>query len=260
MYLLDGRLGKTEGDIEKEETSAQMILSPKISAEEIPKRDENVVVSSNPLPITSIQVDTSIFYPPPTQMQRFRTFRRGACEDYGSLFGLGYIFIVFPWKQFIGALEDMAYCNALGDKSRRVPTFYSSYNNDNEDLPFYLAICVAAVFRAIHCIPWSFHFATLQERWVWRISAILILGMPISLTAVGFIDPLGRQGNNSTWMKVNEFFWRLIAIVLTFLYIIARMVLLVLPFVALRALPPGAYVQPDWVSFLPARDVIIILM
>jgi hypothetical protein len=36
-----------------------------------------------------------------------------------------------------------------------------------------------------------------------------------------------------------------------FLYIIARIVLLVLPFVALRALPPGAYVQLNWVSFLP---------
>jgi hypothetical protein len=36
-----------------------------------------------------------------------------------------------------------------------------------------------------------------------------------------------------------------------FLYIIARIILLVLPFVALRALPPGAYVQLNWVSFLP---------
>ena len=52
-------------------------------------------------------------------------------------------------------------------------------------------------------------------------------------------------------MTVNEVFWGLIAFVLVPLYIIARMILLVLPFVALRALPPGAYVQLDWVSFLP---------
>ena len=58
VHLLNGRLGKTEGDIEKGETGAQMILSPKISAEELPERDENVVVNPNPLP-TSIQLDTS---------------------------------------------------------------------------------------------------------------------------------------------------------------------------------------------------------
>jgi hypothetical protein len=59
VHLLDGRLGKTEGDIEKEETSAQIILAPKISAKVIPERDENVVVNPNPLPTTSIQLDTS---------------------------------------------------------------------------------------------------------------------------------------------------------------------------------------------------------
>ena len=34
------------------------------------------------------------------------------------------------------------------------------------------------------------------------------------------------------------------------LYIFARIAHLVLPFVALRALVPGAYVQVDWISFL----------
>ena len=104
------------------------------------------------------------------------------------------------------------------------------------------------VFGSILCFAWSFHFATLQERWVWRISAILVLGVPISLP-FGLI--FAYQGNNPTWMKVSDFLVVLFLFVRVFLYIIARMVLLVLPFVALRALPPGAYVQLDWVSFLP---------
>ena len=249
VHRLDGCFRKTKGDIVKEETGAQMILS-KISADEIHERDENVVVNSNSLPTMSIQVDTPIPDPAPTQMQRFQAFRRGACEDYGSLFGLGYVFIVFPLKRFLGAFDDMADCDTLGDKNLRVPTFYSSNNNNN--LPLFLATCVATVFGAIHCIPWAFHFATLQERWVWRISAILVSGVPISIIAVGFFfETFGYKGNNSTWMKVNDSFLGFISITLMPLYIIARMVLLVLPFVALRALPPGAYVQLDWVSFLP---------
>jgi hypothetical protein len=186
-------------------------------------------------------------------MERFRAFRRGACEEYGTLFGLGYIFIGFPLQRFLGALDDMVVCDTLGDKRLRVPTFYSSYDsyytNNNKDFSFFLVMGVGTVFGAVHCIAWSFHFATLQERWVWRISAILVLGVPISFFPVGLI--LDHQGNKPTWRKVSDVFVGLIFFVFVFLYFIARMVLLVLPFVALRALPPGAYVQLDWVSFLP---------
>jgi len=52
-------------------------------------------------------------------------------------------------------------------------------------------------------------------------------------------------------MKLCEAFAASTWIAMAFLYIIARIILLILPFVALRALPPGAYVQLNWVSFLP---------
>ena len=248
VHLLDGRLGKTEGDIEKEETGAQIILSPKISAEKFPERDENVIVNPNPLP-TSIQPDTSTPDPTRTRMERFRAFRRGACDEYGTLFGLGYVFIGFPLERFMGAFDDMMTCDTVGDKSLRVPTFYSSY--EDNALLFLLATCIATVFGAIHCIAWSFQFATLQERWVWRISAILVSGVPISIYAIASLFHAFGYEDIPTWMKVDKFFGGLTGTVLVFVYIIARMVLLVLPFVALRALPPGAYVQLDWVSLLP---------
>jgi len=71
VHLLDGRLGTIEEDIKKEETHPQIILSPTISAEEISERDENVVLTLNLLPTTSIQVDTSTPDPAPTLMQQF---------------------------------------------------------------------------------------------------------------------------------------------------------------------------------------------
>ena len=69
VRLLPDRLGKIEGDIENEGTGRQVIPSPKISAEEIPEPDEDVIVNPNPLPTTSIQVDASIHDPAPTRMQ-----------------------------------------------------------------------------------------------------------------------------------------------------------------------------------------------
>jgi hypothetical protein len=114
-------------------------------------------------------------------------------------------------------------------------------------------VCVATVFGAIHCITWSFHFATLQERWVWRISAVLVSGLPISVFVFPFLTTifLPTEENTHTWAELYKLFILLIIFGMMFLYIIARIVLLVLPFVALRALPPGAYVQLNWVSFLP---------
>ena len=110
-----------------------------------------------------------------------------------------------------------------------------------------LAMCVGIVFGAIHCIAWSFHFATLQERWVWRICAILVSGLPILLVAVPFFYRIFRD-----WFgHFYKIFMRYTSIVIMIFYIIARIALLVLPFVALRALPPGAYVQLNWISFLP---------
>ena len=163
MDLLDGPLREITGDIEKEETGPQIILSPKISAEEITERDENMAVNPNPLPTTSVQVDMSISDPPPTRMEQFRAFRQGACEKYGSLVGFGYVFIGFPLKRFLCGLGTMADCNTLRGKSLRVPTFYSTKNGDDpgDIIPAALAVCVATVFGVVHCIPWSFHFATL---------------------------------------------------------------------------------------------------
>jgi len=243
VHLLEGHLGKIEGDLEKEETGPQVIPSPNISADET---DASLVVNPNPLLTTSIQTDTTTPDLLPPRMQRFRAFRRCTCEEYGSLFGLAYVFIGFPLKRFLSTFEDTAGCETLGDKRLRVPTFYSPYNKDDprQFIPIASAMCVAIVFGAIHCIPWSFQFATLQERWVWRISAILVVGTPISFIVIH--ETFYYPRNNLT-----RFFRGPILCGLIFLYVIARIVLLVLAFVALRALPPDAYVQLDWISFLP---------
>jgi len=253
VHRLYSCLRKIAGDIEKEETGPQIIPSPTIAAEEIPEKDENVVVNPNPFSTTSIRVDTSTPDPAPTQMQRFRAFRRGACEEYGTLFGLVFVFVGFPLIRFFAALGGMMACETLGKKRLRVPTLYSSHNDDdpNNGSSTVLVMCVAIVFGAIHCIPWAFHFVTLQERWVWRISAILVSGAPISLATAIFLDEKIFHRNEATGMKLCSNFITFIMIITIFLYIIARIILLVLPFVALRAPPPGAYVQLNWVSFLP---------
>ncbi|KIM41102.1 hypothetical protein M413DRAFT_445824 [Hebeloma cylindrosporum] len=291
VHLLDGHLKLGEGDIKKEETRSQitpssLISAPKISDHEIPEEGEGALVPPGPFPSAG-RDETTILDPPLTtsrshnifppeasdqrvlqgndkvdihtdplpssrssldpaliRMKRFQDFRSDACEEYGTFLGLGYVFIGFPVKRFLSAFDDMMDCDRLKDNVLRVPTFYSAKNDDVEyDLvPLALAACVSIVFGAIHCIAWSFHFATWHERWLWRISAIFISGLPISVFATVVLNDLlinmGPFGKLIFYPQIS-------------LYIIARIILLVLPFVALRALPPGAYVQLNWISFIP---------
>ena len=59
------------------------------------------------------------------------------------------------------------------------------------------------------------------------------------------------EENETTWIKFYNNFMKLIMGPMTCSYIIARIVLLVLPFAALHDLPPTADTQINWISFLP---------
>lgn len=64
---------------------------------------------------------------------------------------------------------------------------------------------LGCVFGAIHCIAWSFLFATLPERWAWRISAILISGLPISIIAFsGLLRIFDKKEHKTAGMELYE--------------------------------------------------------
>jgi hypothetical protein len=215
-------------------TGSHVVPPQEVSDKGMPQGDEKVVVTPDPLPSTSIQVDTSNPDPAPIRLPRFVAI------------------LLLPLARFFVSFADLAGCNTLGDKILRVPTFYAPPNNsDGTDIASIFAVCVSIIFGAIHCIAWSFHFPTMQEQWVWRISAILVLGLPIPYMALGRLSDamkLDAKENKMSWMGWTVV-WAVFGVV--FLYTIARMVLLILPLIALRALPSGAYVELNWVSFIP---------
>ena len=245
------QVNKSTPDPTLANTGSHIIPSQEVSDQGMRQGDEKVVVDADPLPLTSIQVDSSTPDPVPTRMERFQAFRRRSRKKHGTLLGSGYVFVVFPLTRFFGAFNDMLNCDTLGDKTLRVPTFYSSPDEDDGNAVV-LGLCVAIVFGGIHCIAWSFHFATLPERWVWRISAILVAGFPIAIIPFsGLLTIFDKKEVKTTGMELYEDIISFILGLMSCLYIIARIALLVLPFMELRALLPGAYVQLDWISFLP---------
>ncbi|KAK7022778.1 hypothetical protein VNI00_016949 [Paramarasmius palmivorus] len=114
---------------------------------------------------------------------------------------------------------------------------------DNDPLHLYITVYgIAALFGAIHCIPWLFQFPTHTEQLLWRISAVAVAAAPI---AMGVLHGNEKSG----WIPIRV--WISVAIVFSLAYAVFRITLIVIAFTALRDLRPSAYQTVQWTTFIP---------
>ncbi|KAJ7910785.1 hypothetical protein B0H13DRAFT_1876383 [Mycena leptocephala] len=159
-----------------------------------------------------------------------------------------------PWRDrffstIIGIFPDYEYDPLL---STSVPSFWCLPQNElnsiqGDYLPFAIEALVGTVFGAIHCAAWNADFPTAVETWMWRSCSSLIVAIPaiIVLLAVliAFTDLMESQ-LGSAMLGIGY-------IVSISLYVIARLILIILPLVAMRALPSGTFVDVNWSTYIP---------
>ncbi|KAF7369942.1 hypothetical protein MSAN_00623800 [Mycena sanguinolenta] len=123
-----------------------------------------------------------------------------------------------------------------------VPSFWSIDNDDTE--AHILLVLVGTLFGAVHCVAWNANFPTPAEMWIWRTSSVVITVYPglTSLFAL-LID--------MTELESVNFAVSIIVVLATFIYIAARIILIVLPLVELRSLPASALVDINWSAYIP---------
>jgi hypothetical protein len=132
----------------------------------------------------------------------------------------------------------------IANGAESVPMFYVGRLNYNMECHATLAAsAIAILFGAIHCIAWSFEFESHTEKWLWCISSFTITCIP-PVFFVGFRFDAHIQGMART-------IGFLFALLGGILYVLARILLLVLSFVSLHSLPPGAYQTVHWTTFIP---------
>ncbi|KAL0566443.1 hypothetical protein V5O48_015566 [Marasmius crinis-equi] len=153
------------------------------------------------------------------------------------------------------------------DGSLRVPTFHGGLpQNRGATLLGTIQMVVAIFFGGVHCIAWKFGFPSPTEKWLWRVSALLLIAVPLHFllllivrrnilkrrTREGSVRPfslvLGLAG--AVILRYPRVFVIINRLAL-YLYLIVRMVVVVLPFVLLRDLPAGAFVEVEWTTFIP---------
>jgi len=175
-------------------------------------------------------------------------------DKHGHILAILYTVLWVPIKLVFGPLYTMIDQEEIPDDDlTRVPTFYSPI--EKKQLPMFIPstwtmICVIALFGAIHFIPWSSPFPTAAEKWLWRVSTILIAGGPLLLLLlIALADCF-----SSSFLAVifqNPVFSIIFIILLIATYIFSRIILLVLPLILLRSLPPSALLKLKWSEFFP---------
>lgn len=143
-----------------------------------------------------------------------------------------------------------------GDQDRKVdlreeenvPVFWSGAGGLTD---FVLADCITLgmglIFGSIHCIAWIFSFPTHMELLLWRISSVAIAAIPIYIPILIFIRLVLDE-----WSQTfSEFVMYAFLLPSGLLYIVARLATLVLAFMSLRDLSPGAYSTVNWTTYLP---------
>lgn len=157
--------------------------------------------------------------------------------------------------------------------SRRMGHFgtleYLSYalpNMQTHDNGIYVAGAVLAsiTFGSLHCIAWNFSFPTDAEAFLWRLSAVFTIVLPLA-SAFSLIGALflyrwldtkqGRVNHESEYglhiSTARGFIPMIFQFPIAMGYLFARIFVVIEIFRSLFFLPPGAFQSTAWISAIP---------
>ncbi|KAJ7789232.1 hypothetical protein B0H14DRAFT_3574473 [Mycena olivaceomarginata] len=144
-----------------------------------------------------------------------------------------------PFPSMVGAIYGADNYDPVSSNS--VPLLWSTPASFFHS--FLLEALVAVIFGAIHCGAWRTVFPSSAEMWLWRMSALIVTAIPALMVLVQVTHPVAPLGR--TALTEVSFLGTLL------LYIFARVVLIVLPLLTLRDLPPGALMDINWTDDIP---------
>ncbi|KAJ7899737.1 hypothetical protein B0H13DRAFT_2336891 [Mycena leptocephala] len=156
-------------------------------------------------------------------------------------------------KLWRGAMEEInavltgRYDTYEPTSSTSVPAFWSrTRRSPGTAASFFMECVIGAYFGTIHFTAWKADFPSAYEMWMWKSCSVLITVIPILLLFFAAVTTIPSHKN-----PVAECIGTVMSTIFILIYIIARLFLIVLPLVSLRALPRGALADVDWSVFIP---------
>ncbi|KAF7365590.1 hypothetical protein MVEN_00432400 [Mycena venus] len=140
------------------------------------------------------------------------------------------------------------------ESSTSVPSFWSTDGPYRQYVPrhFIIVECVmGTIFGAIHCVAWNVTFPSVGEMLMWRSCSLVVAAVPFLMTLSVTLLTLANT-KFQQWVKPTILVICSVVFATSIpAYIVARLVLIVLSFTTLRALPPDAFVDVNWSTYIP---------
>jgi hypothetical protein len=161
--------------------------------------------------------------------------------------GVEFIANVWPSTFGFGKLPSRPDVDGIGDK---VGLLWAGIWGDGTIEVAIFSMLLASVFGSIHFAAWNFHFLSLLEMWLWWSNSLAITAIPL-LILLWVILVRQLKGTRVGDVLRGDVVGTVMFFILPILYVICRIVLLVLPLIQLRSLPPSAFLVVPWSTFIP---------
>ncbi|TFK64885.1 hypothetical protein BDN72DRAFT_222749 [Pluteus cervinus] len=162
-----------------------------------------------------------------------------------------------PFLLLVMPLRELFDDESVDSEARNVSTFYGMcIPQAKRNLVLLLCSLISLIFAAIHFLSWNSTFPTHTQLLLWRGSSIVLAAQPCLLLLLHRVDQVYLRMPKGTWRQtVVRVTCEIFVIVGIFIgpvvYIVARLCLLVLAFLTLRDLPPTAFMDISWTSYIP---------
>jgi hypothetical protein len=168
----------------------------------------------------------------------------------GLVPGAGFSYFTYFVYPFL-SLTTYEIISARDVHSRRAPSL-GGYTSTHDYTTLLLGCLSGMVFGGIHLIGWYFLFQQHTEQILWRAASIAISCAPVFVFLFfGYRLSSVAKYLHSIIDDIIEVFLFSAMIASSFLYITARITLIILVLLSLRSLPPGAYCTVAWTQFIP---------
>ncbi|KAI1401230.1 hypothetical protein F4819DRAFT_334206 [Hypoxylon fuscum] len=207
------------------------------------------------LPLTTLEISTVTFAayalviyllwwnkPVDISMPIVFTIGQNALDDVSRLYDTSVP--ERPWWKEYRFVISLDRNNISISKNWRLPNSFSATGGLQLGVCLYPVLLSAFLFAGPHFIAWNFDFPSQSERYLWRISCIIMVAVPLLSTTLIFL------GIRPGWLKVGSAYTSVRSIA-TVIYATARFYLIIEGFVYLRAAPIGCYQEIDWAGFIP---------
>jgi hypothetical protein len=138
--------------------------------------------------------------------------------------------------------------------SRRVSSLGGYHKKSVSSHPFIILLigCLSgAAFGGIHCLGWNFLFRGHAEQILWRAASLAIVSAPVSMLLLGYPIWLDGWGGVHVKLRVIVGVCMSLPFASFFIYIVARVILIVLILMSFQSLPPSIYDTVAWTNFIP---------